>query len=122
MLWIADRRSSFSDSSPAGIGVPAHGRQTCRASVSTAPGNVQPSSMPHRGRQRPVARPYNRPMAHDPVYRVVEVRSLRVLVLAGPGNNGGDAFVVARWLKAWFFDVEVAFTGDAARLGRDASA
>ncbi|HEX9278771.1 MAG TPA: NAD(P)H-hydrate epimerase, partial [Casimicrobiaceae bacterium] len=46
----------------------------------------------------------------------------RVLVLAGPGNNGGDAFVVARTLKNWFFDVTVAFYGDAAKLSADAAA
>jgi hydroxyethylthiazole kinase-like uncharacterized protein yjeF len=46
----------------------------------------------------------------------------RVLVAAGPGNNGGDAFVVARHLKAWSFDVEVVFTGDAERLSADAQA
>jgi ADP-dependent NAD(P)H-hydrate dehydratase / NAD(P)H-hydrate epimerase len=90
-------------------------------------------------------------MPRDPIYRLAEVRALeagaeaqplmeraglaaaevarqllagqpsRVLVLAGPGNNGGDAFVAARWLKAWFFDVVVVFRGDAAKLGRDAA-
>ncbi|MEO5700476.1 MAG: NAD(P)H-hydrate dehydratase [Casimicrobiaceae bacterium] len=45
-----------------------------------------------------------------------------VLVLAGPGNNGGDAFVVARHLRAWFFDVTVVFAGDRTRLPADAAA
>jgi hydroxyethylthiazole kinase-like uncharacterized protein yjeF len=45
-----------------------------------------------------------------------------VLAFAGPGNNGGDAFVIARHLKTWWFDVSVVFTGDAARLSADASA
>jgi len=44
------------------------------------------------------------------------------VVLAGPGNNGGDAFVVARWLRTWFHDVVVVFRGDAQRLPADAAA
>jgi len=45
-----------------------------------------------------------------------------VLVLAGPGNNGGDAFEAAVHLKPWFHRVDVLFAGDAARLPADASA
>ncbi len=45
-----------------------------------------------------------------------------ILVLAGPGNNGGDAFVVARWLRQWFFDVTVIFRADASHLPGDAAA
>ncbi len=42
-----------------------------------------------------------------------------VLVLAGPGNNGGDAFVVARYLKEWGNTVTMVFTGDHNRVSRD---
>ena len=44
-----------------------------------------------------------------------------IVVLAGPGNNGGDGFVVARTLAAQFFEVIVVFRGDAARLPADAA-
>jgi hydroxyethylthiazole kinase-like uncharacterized protein yjeF len=44
-----------------------------------------------------------------------------VLVLAGPGNNGGDAFVLARHLKQWYFKVSVVFAGDEKKLSADAA-
>jgi hydroxyethylthiazole kinase-like uncharacterized protein yjeF len=45
-----------------------------------------------------------------------------VLVLAGPGNNGGDAFEVAAQLRRWFYRVELVFAGDEHRLSEDALA
>jgi hydroxyethylthiazole kinase-like uncharacterized protein yjeF len=45
-----------------------------------------------------------------------------VLVLAGPGNNGGDAFVVARHLKQSWHRVRLVFTGERAKLSADAAA
>ena len=44
-----------------------------------------------------------------------------VVVVAGPGNNGGDGFVAARRLMAGGRDVTVALLGDAARLKGDAA-
>ena len=44
----------------------------------------------------------------------------KVLVLAGPGNNGGDAFVVARHLQKWWFKVTLVFTGTPAKLSDEA--
>lgn len=47
-------------------------------------------------------------------------RNFPILILAGPGNNGGDAFEAARLLRERFFNVCVVFAGDPARLPHDA--
>lgn len=51
----------------------------------------------------------------------VAPRARRVLVLAGPGNNGGDALVAARWLQGQGLSVQLVLLADPARLPPDAA-
>ncbi len=45
----------------------------------------------------------------------------RVVIVAGPGNNGGDGFVAARHLAERGYIVRVSFVGDTKRLKGDAA-
>src|SRR5262249_32043578 len=51
--------------------------------------------------------------------RAVDCR--RIVVVAGPGNNGGDVFVAARYLADRGYIVSVCFVGERTRLKGDAA-
>jgi len=55
----------------------------------------------------------------DVACRAVECR--RVVIVAGPGNNGGDGFVAARYLAERGYVVRVCFVGERTRLKGDAA-
>lgn len=60
--------------------------------------------------------------AADFAGELADPRNRPVLILAGPGNNGGDAFVTGSRLRERFFAVHLVFAGDPATLPADAAA
>ncbi len=55
-----------------------------------------------------------------PEYFDQDEKVRRAVVLCGPGNNGGDGFVIARLLQARGWEVDVSLFGDAEKLPPDA--
>lgn len=60
--------------------------------------------------------------AADFAGQLVADRQAPILVLAGPGNNGGDGFEMATCLLDEGHDLRLLFAGDAAKLPADAAA
>lgn len=56
----------------------------------------------------------------DEAMKMVD-RGARIVVLCGPGNNGGDGFVAARYLKERGYDVAVFLHGSIDKLKGDAA-
>lgn len=73
--------------------------------IEASAGNLQPPLMERAGLA-----------AADRATGLMTDRGKDILVLAGPGNNGGDARIAARILEERFFRVTIAGADDAARL------
>lgn len=86
------------------------GRGVVEAICETWPGLADPQS---------AARP-RRASPPDPAGYVRQKENRKAVLLCGPGNNGGDGFVVARLLADRGWAVEVFFLGAAEKLPPDA--
>src|SRR5262245_33304662 len=60
--------------------------------------------------------------AAEVIERRLGAKKGHVVVVAGPGNNGGDGFVVARRLSLLGHDVRVVLAASSGKLGGDARA
>ena len=65
-----------------------------------------------------------RPLSPDPTSHTLEIprgpaHPPKVLVLCGPGNNGGDGAVLARHLDGWRFPVQVVWFAESKLLSGD---
>src|SRR5207302_740018 len=52
--------------------------------------------------------------------QLTEVSGKKIVVVCGPGNNGGDGFATARFLHDWGASVHVYPVGDLSKLSGDA--
>jgi hydroxyethylthiazole kinase-like uncharacterized protein yjeF len=78
--------------------------------IEKAAGDVTPTLMERAGAA-----------AADRAVKLALETGRDILVLAGPGNNGGDAYELAANLKAKFFRVALVSAADPARLAPDAA-
>lgn len=90
--------------------LPIYRSEEVRKLEALAQADLQPPSLMQRAGET----------AADLARELVADSRKPVLVLAGPGNNGGDGFVVARHLKLSWHQVQVVFGGDRAKLSEDA--